>query len=153
KNFEKQLAEVDVTPKQVSIEAKFLTIRTNDMNKVGFNWNANLSDQNNRPRQIPQLATQTYQYDINGDGVDETIPFYSRPDGSNVIRNTISSLTQQSNTLLGAPADSTFNLATSILNNADGDKLGVTLDFLDSLQDSELLSAPRVTTLNRKPAV
>jgi type II secretory pathway component GspD/PulD (secretin) len=29
----------------------------------------------------------------------------------------------------------------------------VTLDFLDSLQDSELLSAPRVTTLNRKPAV
>jgi len=153
KHFEKQLAEIDVTPKQVSIEAKFLTIRTNDLDKVGFKWDLSLSDQNNRDREVEALTGETYDYDINGDGVDETVPFYNRPDGSNVIRNTISEGTAVGTTLLGAPAQSTFNLATSILNNADGDKIGVTLDFLDSLQDSELLSAPRVTTLNRKPAV
>lgn len=153
KNFEKQLAEVDVTPKQVSIEARFLTIRTDDLDKVGFNWNAKMTDLNNRDRQDQSVASQTYDFDINGDGVDETLPIYTRPDGSNVIRNTISEGTVLGSTLLGAPTESTFNLVSSILDNADGDKLGVTLDFLDQLQDSELLSAPRVTTLNRKPAV
>jgi type II secretory pathway component GspD/PulD (secretin) len=39
------------------------------------------------------------------------------------------------------------------LDNADGDTLGVTMDYLNSLDETELLSAPRVTTLNRKPAV
>jgi len=151
--FERQLAEIDVTPKQVSIEAKFLTIRTDDLDKVGFKWDLSLSDQNNRDRQLQDLAGETYDFDANGDGVDESFPYYSRPDGSNVIRNTISSATSAANTLLGAPSESTFNLATSILSNADGDKLGVTLDFLDSLTDTELLSAPRVTTMNRKPAV
>lgn len=153
KNFEKQLAEIDVTPKQVSIEAKFLTIRTTDLDKVGFKWDLSFSDQNNRPREIEDLAGETYDFDVNGDGVDEEVPFYNRPDGSNVVRNTISDATAVGTTLLGAPAESTFNLATSIIDNADGDKIGVTLDFLDQLQDSELLSAPRVTTLNRKPAV
>jgi type II secretory pathway component GspD/PulD (secretin) len=41
----------------------------------------------------------------------------------------------------------------SILNNGEGDLLNVTFDYLDSLAGSELLSAPRVTTMNRKPAV
>lgn len=63
----------------MSIEAKFLTIRTTDLDKVGFNWNAEYSDQNNRDRQLQDVASQTYNYDINGDGVDETIPIYNRP--------------------------------------------------------------------------
>lgn len=70
-----------------------------------------------------------------------------------MIRNTISEGTTVGSSLLGAPTESTFNLVSSILSNADGDKLSITMDFLDQLQDSELLSAPRVTTLNRKPAV
>jgi len=44
-------------------------------------------------------------------------------------------------------------LTGTILDNSDGDKLSVTFDFLDSLDETELLSAPRVTTMNRKPAV
>jgi type II secretory pathway component GspD/PulD (secretin) len=104
KHFEKQLAEIDVTPKQVSIEAKFLTIRTTDMDKVGFKWDVKLSDQNNRSRELQELAGETYDYDVNGDGVDESVPFYSRPDGSNVIRNTITEGTAVGTTLLGAPA-------------------------------------------------
>ncbi|MCA1901705.1 MAG: type II and III secretion system protein [Candidatus Hydrogenedens sp.] len=42
---------------------------------------------------------------------------------------------------------------TKIIDNADGDKLSVSFDYLNSLSESELLSAPRVTTMNRKPAV
>jgi len=95
-------------------------------------------------------ATDTYLFDINGDGVDETIPFYKRPDGSNVIRNTVSDLALSA--LTGDPT-STFKLTGTILDNSDGDSLAVTFDFLDSLDESELLSAPRVTTMNRKPAV
>ena len=152
--FEKMLAEVDVTPKQVSIEAKFVTVRVDDLDKIGFEWNAKLSDLNNRAREIPGLQNYTYDYDINADGVDEPVPFYSRPDGSNVIRNTITE-----GTLAGlvnpaaAGALPTFQFASKILQNRDGDSLGVAFDFLDSLTESELLSAPRVTTMNRKPAV
>ncbi len=152
--FEKMLAEVDVTPKQVSIEAKFVTVRVDDLDKIGFEWNVKLSDLNNRTRQIPGLQDYTYDYDINADGVDEPVPFYTRPDGSNVIRNTITE-----GTLAGlvnpaaAGALPTFQFASKILQNRDGDSLGVAFDFLDALTESELLSAPRVTTMNRKPAV
>jgi type II secretory pathway component GspD/PulD (secretin)/tetratricopeptide (TPR) repeat protein len=161
-HFEKQLAEIDVTPKQVSIEAKFLTVQVDDMDKIGFKWNLSMSDQNNRDRQIADFSSgeagtsagdlQPYNFDINGDGVDEEIPFYLRPDGSNVIRNKISSSVIDAVTSPG-PADSTFSIVSNIIDNADGDKLGVTFDYLDSLDETELLSAPRVTTMNRKPAV
>ncbi|NLF58864.1 MAG: hypothetical protein GX580_14635, partial [Candidatus Hydrogenedens sp.] len=151
--FEKQLAQIDVTPKQVSIEAKFLTIRLDDLKKVGFKWDATLSDQNNRTRQNDYLAEQTYNYDINGDGVDEEVPFYTRPDGSNVIRNTITDAAISSITNPATTAVPTFSILGNIIDNADGDKLSLTFDYLDSLDESELLSAPRVTTMNRKPAV
>ena len=151
--FEKQLAEIDITPKQVSIEAKFLTIRLEDLKKIGFNWDATLSDQNMRSRKIDELANRTYNYDINGDGTDERIPFYTRPDGTPTIANTITDATIGA--LINPPssAEPTFSILGNILKNEDGDKLSVTFDYLDGLDESELLSAPRVTTMNRKPAV
>ncbi|MCX8064974.1 MAG: hypothetical protein N3G21_07360, partial [Candidatus Hydrogenedentes bacterium] len=153
--FEQILGQLDVTPKQVSIEAKFLTVRTEDLKKIGFDWSGELSDLNNRARQIPALQGETYSYDINGDGVDEEVPFYVRPDGSQVIRNSVSSGTISGlvNPPAPAAAASTLSLITKIIDNADGDKLSVAFDYLNSLRESELLSAPRVTTMNRKPAV
>ena len=153
--FEQVLGQIDVTPKQVSIEAKFLTVRIEDLKKIGFNWTGNLSDLNNRVRQNDYLSQQTYSYDINGDGVDEQIPFYTRPDGSNVIRNSVTQGTISGlvNPPAPAAAASTLSLITKIIDNADGDQLGVVFDYLNSLRESELLSAPRVTTMNRKPAV
>jgi type II secretory pathway component GspD/PulD (secretin) len=156
---ERQLTELDVTPKQVSIEAKFLTVSVTDLEKIGFNWDLSLSDRNNRKRQIDTLDTAVtdiegnpaYLYDINGDGVAETIPFYTRPDGTSVIRNTVTSAVIDAMANPG-PAGA-FSFTGMILNNKDGDSLSVTFDYLDSLQESELLSAPRVTTMNRKPAV
>ena len=151
--FETQLAEIDVTPKQVSIEAKFLTIRLEDLKKIGFKWDATISDLNNRDRETTELAQQPYYYDINGDGVDETVPFYQRPDGSRVVRNTVSDAAITSLTNPASSVTPTFSILGNIIDNADGDKLALTFDYLDSLEESELLSAPRVTTMNRKPAV
>jgi type II secretory pathway component GspD/PulD (secretin) len=151
--FEKQLAQIDVTPKQVSIEAKFLTIRLEDLKKVGFQWDAKLSDQNARAAKLPTLENDVYYYDVNGDGIDNVLPFYSRPDGSPVLTNTISDAALGGLVNPTASAAPTFNLLGNILSNADGDELSVAFDYLDGLEESELLSAPRVTTMNRKPAV
>jgi len=153
--FENELARIDITPNQVSIEAKFLTIRVSDLYKLGFEWDLSLSDLNNRTRAVESLAGQSYDYDINGDGVDESVPFYNRPNGSSVIRNTVTNAAIQGliSPAFSAATDSTFNFTGTILENSDGDSLGVTLDYVDSLSDTELLSAPRVTTMNRKPAI
>jgi type II secretory pathway component GspD/PulD (secretin) len=40
-----------------------------------------------------------------------------------------------------------------LTNNEDGDSLSVVFDYLNMIGESELLSAPRVTTMNQKPAV
>ncbi|MCK5862433.1 MAG: hypothetical protein KAH38_08100, partial [Candidatus Hydrogenedentes bacterium] len=153
KEFEKQLAQIDVTPKQVSIEAKFLTIRLEDLKKVGFQWDADLSDQNSRSAKLPTLENDFYFYDVNGDGIDNIVPFYSRPDGSPVLTNTITDAVMGGLVNPASAAPPTFNLLGNILSNGDGDKLSVAFDYLDGLEESELLSAPRVTTMNRKPAV
>jgi type II secretory pathway component GspD/PulD (secretin) len=150
-SFEEQLTQLDVTPKQVSIEAKFLTIRVSDMDKVGFQWDLN-AESNHGARLPTGLENSTYEYDINGDNVLEEIQLSERPDGSNAFSNTIRETVAEAMTSPG-PAASTFNLMTSIIDNGSGDSLSVTFDYLNGLEESELLSAPRVTTMNRKPAV
>jgi tetratricopeptide (TPR) repeat protein len=150
KKLEKQLTELDVTPKQVSIEAKFITVGVIDQKSVGFDYHVTQSDQNSRPRELTELQGSNYTYDVNGDGVAESIPFYSRPDGTNVIANTI---TQALFDAALSPVDSANALQFIISQNEDGDSVRTSLDFLQTVTDTELLSAPRVTTMNRKPAV
>ncbi len=151
RKLQEQLAELDVTPKQVSIESKFVTISVSDLDKIGFSWDITQSDLNGRPRTLPSLEFDTYAYDINGDGNTENIPFYNRPDGTNVIDNTVLETVL---TALATPGPAgTFNLAATLTDNKDGNSVGVAMDFLDSMVESELLSAPRVTTMSRKPAV
>jgi type II secretory pathway component GspD/PulD (secretin)/outer membrane protein assembly factor BamD (BamD/ComL family) len=149
--MEELISNLDVTPKQVSIESKFVTISVTDLDKIGFSWDLTLSDQNDRSRQISELSDATRNYDVDGDGVLESIPFYSKPDGTQVIDNTVVSNIIE---MVANPGPAgTSSITGTILNNADGDSLSVTMDYLNSLTDTELLSAPRVTTMNRKPAV
>ncbi len=149
-----QLLELDAEPRQVVIECKYLTITMSDLKSVGFQWNLALSDQNARSRRIEELEDETYEYDINGDGETEEIPFYSRPDGSPVISNTLSEGSAAFDALSGlATGDSPLTIIGSIIDSADGDTLGVTFQALSSLDHSELLSAPRVMALNNRPAL
>ncbi|NLT62162.1 MAG: hypothetical protein GXX88_16060 [Candidatus Hydrogenedentes bacterium] len=149
--LEEQLEQIDLVPKQVTIEAKFVTVSVSDLDKVGFEWDVNLSDVNGRPRAVQSLQETTYPYDINGDGVTEDIPFYTRPDGTSVINNTITQ--GLLNALANPGPPGTFSFSGTITDNSDGDSLGVTFDFLNSLTETELLSAPKITTLNRRRAV
>ena len=149
--LEEQLENIDLVPKQVTIEAKFVTVSVNDLDKVGFEWDMSLSDVNGRPRAVEGLEDTTYDYDINGDGVVEQIPFYTRPDGTSVINNTITQGLMNALANPGPPGD--FSFTGTILDNADGDELNVTFDFLNSLGETELLSAPKITTLSRRRAV
>lgn len=149
--LEEQLEQIDIMPKQVTIEAKFVTVSVSDLDKVGFEWDFNLSDVGGRSRAVPGLEETTYPYDINGDGVLEDIPFYTRPDGTSVINNTITQ--GLLNALANPGPPGAFNFTGTITDNEDGDSLGVTFDFLNSLTETELLSAPKVTTLSRRRAV
>ncbi|GMV99100.1 MAG: hypothetical protein AMXMBFR84_02390 [Candidatus Hydrogenedentota bacterium] len=160
KKMEAMIQDLDITPKQVSIEAKFLAISVTDLDKIGFTWDLTLSDQNSRNRVIDAIETPGvsdadgnpgYFADVNGDGSNEILPFYTRPDGTNVINNTVSTLTGTG--AVNPGPDGTFDLNAVILQNEDGDQLSVMMDYLNSLTETELLSAPRVTTMNRKPAV
>jgi general secretion pathway protein D len=149
--LEEQIEKLDITPKQVAIEAKFVTVSVSDLDKVGFDWNADVSDLGSRTRPVSGVDGTTYSYDINGDGVTESIPFYTRPDGTSVINNTITQGLLSAAANPGPPGS--FNFTGILTDNTDGDNLRVTFDFLNSLTETQLLSAPRVTTLNRKRAV
>jgi len=159
--LEEQLTHLDVTPKQVSIEARFLTVSVNDLDKIGFSYNLQLSNLNNHSRPYDSgdptdtTGSGNYSYDINGDGIDESIPFYTKPDGTSVLDYALSTLqtAAASANPVTSLADPNFSITGIFEDLADGDKLGVTVDYLNSLKESELLSAPRVTTMNRKPAV
>jgi type II secretory pathway component GspD/PulD (secretin) len=149
--LEGQLAKLDIMPKQVSIETKFVTVSVADLDKLGFTWNSNTSTVNSGPRAISDLEDSTYNYDINGDGVTEAVPFYTKPNGSSVLGGSL--LTTALQGIASPGPASSFTLTSILTNRNDGDKLSVTFDYLNSLTETELLSAPRVTTMNRKPAV
>lgn len=154
KRLEVLLKDLDATPKQVAIEAKFLNIGVNDFDKTGFRWDFLVSDLNDRARFVPGVSDIPVVGDINGDGIPDTIPGNINPNGSNVINNTISTL----DLIAGLVSPSTsiadqFSLSAIIASGRDGDMLSVTFDFLNSLGETELLSSPRVTTMNQKPAV
>jgi type II secretory pathway component GspD/PulD (secretin) len=168
--LEKHIKELDVAPKQVCIETKFISVSVSDLDKIGFNWSINQSNLNSRSRPVGAVPTggtttgatggtttdlgvagTTYPFDINGDGIDEDIPFYTKPDGQPVF-----DFLSLANAVTGAvspgPAGS-FNWSAVLENTGDGDSLSVVMDYINSMQETELLSAPRVTTMNRKPAV
>jgi type II secretory pathway component GspD/PulD (secretin) len=144
----KNIEHLDATPKMVAIEAKFITIAVGDLDKKGFSWNGAVSDINERL--IPGQGTQLV--DLNGDGILEEIPANIGLDGNPIINNKV--LSQGIADALispGPPGD--VSLGFTILDTADGDFLDMTFEYLNSLSETELLSAPRVTTMNQKPAV
>lgn len=155
-DFEQQLRELDTTPKQVSIEAKFLTIDVTDQKATGFNWSGALG---NRPEifgadpNAGGLDDLDYEFDIDGDGDLENVPFEFNPDGTRRFSDTVRELDFDSIVAPFNTANSILSLAGIIESNDDGDFLAVTFDWIDSNSEGELLSAPRVTTMNQKPAI
>jgi len=171
--IEQHVEDLDIMPKQVIIESKFITVSTEDLQKVGWEYTGAISDLNARPREVfadqgttggaggfggAGAAGQTFQrimrsVDIDHDGDLDEIPSYIDLKGVPIIRQTLSSAGIDLANVLISGMDSNFGITGQIFKSADGDFLQATFNWLSQLSNSELLSAPRITTMNRKPAV
>jgi general secretion pathway protein D len=143
------LDDLDKRPTEVAIEAKFLNLSVNDDKSFGFNWEGTFSDPSNPP---DATVVPDRNFDIDGDGDVDTIPGNLNNDGS--VRSPFDFIaTALTGSGAFSPGPGSVGLGVSIIDNANGDNLSVTFDAMDSVGEVELLSAPRVTTMNQKPAV
>lgn len=157
RRIESLLKDFDIRSSQVSIEAKFVNLSIGDTDKVGFNWtglgenNTVFQDPRNpaNPANLPDL-----DIDADGDGDIDTIPPNIDPtDGSTRPGfDFISSLVSIAG-MAFSPGPDGASIGWSIIDNANGTGVNVTFEFLNQLGETEVLSSPRVTTMNQKPAV
>lgn len=182
--LEKQLTQLDVTPKQVRIESKFVTVSTESGKSRGFSYDIKTSNKDPFQTFLEAIGSSgtdttdtgtdtggglgggtgtgtgttagttaagnlpTYSYDINGDGINESIPMNYRPNGSRLYGSSLLNSVFD----FGISGEGGGKLGATFSND-QGDKLGVTLDYLEKSDNFEFLSAPSVVTMNRKPAV
>lgn len=125
---DEMLAHLDTPTKQVLIEAKILETTVNPKTVKGIDWSSTLNEQ--------QITF--------GNGITTGTTTSSRPGGSSTTLET----------LLGAGGVSLdtrkgFSPSTAFLN-ADG--LNVMLSFLNSSDDTKVISEPRMVTLDNQKA-
>jgi len=160
--IERMIENLDLTPRQVAIEAKFLTVEVRDLDKTGISWGGQISDVDRRPRRLvgddgtPIDATYSglVGYDNDGTAATADIPYQLNPDGSSRLNQTFSSgVMDMANALVSGVGEGNFAVTALLKKNEDGDFIQATIEYLSSLEHSELLSAPKVVALNRKPAM
>lgn len=122
------LDHLDNEPRQVAVEAKFLTYSIFEAEKVGFNISvggtANENTLQTSAGNISNNAVLDFKFDSN-------------------ISDTISS---------AIPAEFGGDLLFRFTKD-DGDFLAATIDLLSELKNTRTVSAPRLVTLHNKPAV
>ena len=145
------LKDFDIRPSQVSIESKFVNLVVGDVEKTGFRWDGTWSSLNNPPN-ADNLPDR--DFDVDGDGdVDTLPPDVNGTDGS--VRSPFDFVRHMFDLtgLALSPGPAGAALGWNIIDNSNGDNLSVTFEFLETLGETEVLSSPRVTTMNQKPAV
>jgi general secretion pathway protein D len=141
--FEQRLAELNVVPSQIEIEARFVEVEQKDLSALGFEW----------------LLTDDWEIAHNKNGSGERIGMTAdttttSPDGSTTRGGFSKGLRLPSDNLplafpgaesgvsLGAVQDKVLTIA-SVLTNPE---LSMVLHALQQKGDTDLLSAPKVTT-------
>ncbi|MCK5557933.1 MAG: hypothetical protein KAJ01_06120, partial [Candidatus Hydrogenedentes bacterium] len=82
------------------------------------------------------------------------IPYYLNPDGtSRLVDSWGRGVLELADALVGGIGAGNFAVTALLKQNEDGDFIQATIEFLSRLEHSELLSAPKVVALNRKPAM
>jgi type II secretory pathway component GspD/PulD (secretin) len=135
------VVQLDTPTKQVLIETKLIEISSNPTSKKGIDWSGTLAAQNVSfgnnalPSLPPQAATTT-----------------PTPGGGSTVvpatQGTIGGILGAPG-LLGNTRGSFFNPATGFLN-ADG--AHAVLSFLNASEDAQVMSTPRVVTLDNETA-
>ena len=140
--FEKLLSELNVVPKQVEIEARFVEVNETDMYEAGLEWLLTdnwemLLKQGSNPY-APATATPRIQ--MNANSADNGFTKGLRFKGTEVNAST---------PIVGGTAGSIASIA-SVLTNPD---ITMILHALEQNGNSDLLSAPKVTTQSGKEAI
>ena len=139
--FEKRLEDLNVVPSQIEIEARFVEVKQTDLSSLGFEWG--LTD----PWEIAQNKSDPSQKIVMGSGAftagNRNLYVNQSADGLSSAALTATAAGVSRNTLNPLPlADSVMTVA-SVLTNPE---LAFVLHMLQQKGNSDLLSAPKVTT-------
>jgi len=142
--FEQVLAKINVAPTQVQIEARFVEVNQSDLEQLGFEWiltdDAEILVQDGPG---PVASRPRIQADANPSGVTGGLRFF---DFDPVANNTApTARSSQGNNFLGDILS-----LRGVLTNPE---VQFVLHAIEQNGNSDLLSAPRVTTLNGVNAI
>jgi general secretion pathway protein D len=135
--FERILAQLNVIPNQVEIEARFIEIGENDLRELGLEWILNDNwEIATRNGSGPVSGRERVQVNKNENGFTQGLRFFGY-NAQNAAINAGSAVTRGNATPMGGILS-----ISSILTNPE---LSVVLHALDQNGGTDLLSAPRVT--------
>ncbi len=144
--FERVLATFNVVPTQVEIEAKFVEINQTDLDELGFQWSlGNMPFANPGRYGLSQIQGGGQNMSPGSAGVTSTTNSITQGlRGANIFGgNAVSSLL-----VGGSSASSVQDGAASFSGVLNGAQLGLIVNALSQKQSSDVLSAPKVTTIS-----
>ncbi|MFH0881185.1 MAG: hypothetical protein V2A34_15850 [Lentisphaerota bacterium] len=139
--FERILAQLNVVPNQVEIEARFVEVGQDDLEELGLQWilNDNWEIAQNKNSGMGMLGgTERVQVDADPNGFTKGLRFFN-------FDRTTAALSPASSVTKGVNQSALGGLlsVSSILTNPE---VTMILQALSQHGNSDLLSAPRVTT-------
>ncbi len=138
--FERILAQLNVIPSQIEIEARFVEVGEDDLEELGFQWILNDAWEIAQNKSSgPPGSRERVQINADPEGFTKGLRFFGFDTSSGTI-NPVSPVTGGTSTPLGG-----ILTAASVLTNP---QLKVILDALSQSGNTDVLSAPRITTKN-----
>ena len=135
--FERILAQLNVIPSQIEIEARFVEVGEDDLEELGFQW---ILTDNWEIAQNENNSNERIQINADEDGFTKGLRFFGFDSSSGAV-SPASAVTRSVNAQnLGGVLT-----AASILTNPE---LKVVLQALSQSGNTDVLSAPRITTKN-----
>ncbi|MFH1847416.1 MAG: secretin N-terminal domain-containing protein [Candidatus Omnitrophota bacterium] len=141
---------IDVKIPQVMLEAKIIEVRLDKNDQFGIDWNAVVSiSGSKRPTTLPFERTGAFGF----------LPGEQRkylPYSTNIAGTTISEESDFPYVDFTAAVDPTAVATTGSVfsyGTLDFSAFSAVLRFIDEWDDTNILSSPRITTLNNQPAV
>lgn len=131
--FEKALQELNVTPRQVEIEARFVEVAQTDLESLGFEW----------------LLTDDWEIAKNKKNPDQHIKI-GKGSGTSQANRYLSNGANLGNGIAISAVNDALLSVSSVLTNPE---LGFVLHMLSQQANTDLLSAPKVVTMNNEEAI
>lgn len=143
--FEDVLRKINVAPRQVEIEARFVEVQQSDLEQLGFEWilndNAEILVEDGPG---PVGARQRVQVDSDPGGFSKGVRFFDFPTTANDPRPGARD---------SAGGGSFIGDILSVSGVLTNPELRMVIHALDRKGNTDLLSAPRVTTINGVNAI